>query len=274
MRDLIKLQYVNHINERVDIGSGGIYAGSSDLRDYTWSMEQRGNKISRLYRDVATKTLPVIITAPTRDEAYQIRNRLFEVVEKDVLSMQPGKLICGKSYYQCYVTESKKPNYWKSPLNLVVELTLTTDRPVWVTESQYSFSPQGSNDGYLDFPFDFPFDFKSSAMINTLSNPGFVATDFRMDIFGACTNPQITINGHLYAVEAEVETGEYLAIDSAKKTIVKTAQNGEKTNLFNSRNKESYVFEKIQPGVNSVTWDGSFNFSVTILEERSEPKWT
>lgn len=62
-------------------------------------------------------------------------------------------------------------------------------------------------------------------------------------------------------------------VDSASAAIVKTAQDGTQTNLFNDRNKESYIFEKIQPGVNSVTWDGSFNFSVTILEERSEPKW-
>lgn len=272
---LLRMQYKNHINETVDFGSGGIYVNASDLRDYEWDISTRGNRVSALSRGVASRTLPVIIYCDTTAEALVAKNKLLEVAEKDVLAMQPGKVIVGSYYYQCYVTQSRKSTYARNPRYLEVELTLTSDRPVWVKETLYAFDGEqaGIQADFLDFPHDYPYDFSNSFAAQELLNSGFVGTDFRIDIFGACVNPQITINGHVYQVLAELAAGEYLTINSARKTIVKTAQDGTQTNLFNDRNKESYIFEKIQPGVNSVTWDGSFNFSVTILEERSEPKW-
>lgn len=272
---LLRMQYRNHINETVDCGSGGIYVNTSDLRDYEWEISTRGNRVSALSRGVKSKKLPIIVACSTAEEAVSAKNRLMEVAEKDVLAMQPGKLIVDGYYYQCYVTQSRKSAYAQNPRYLEVELTITSDRPVWVKETQYAFDGEqaGIQADFLDFPHDYPFDFSNSFAAQALLNSGFVGTDFRIDIFGACVNPQITINGHVYQVLTELAAGEYLTINSARKTIVKTAQDGTQTNLFNDRNKESYIFEKIQPGVNSVTWDGSFNFSVTILEERSEPKW-
>ena len=278
MRKLIKLQYVNHINEVVDIGNGGIYAGSSDLRDYVWTVNQRGKRISSLTREVVTRRLPLIITAPTVEESYQIRNRLFEIAEKDVLAMQPGKLICGGYYYSCYVTKSEKPSYWKDERTLVVELTLTTDRPVWIKESTYSFTEKssraaGSDGEDLDYPYDYPHDYTSGVNTQILKNPGFVGTNFRIIIYGVCENPQIIINEHTYKLNATAEAGEYIVIDSYAKTIYKVSADGSKTNIFSSRDKSSYIFEPISPGANSVTWNGTFAFDVIILEERSEPKW-
>ena len=43
---------------------------------------------------------------------------------------------------------------------------------------------------------------------------------------------------------------------------------------FSDRNRDDYIFEKIPSGSNDVSWDGAFGFDVTLLEERSEPKWT
>ena len=40
------------------------------------------------------------------------------------------------------------------------------------------------------------------------------------------------------------------------------------------RNKDSYIFEKIQPGTNYVIIDGDFGVDIILMEERSEPKWT
>ena len=71
-----------------------------------------------------------------------------------------------------------------------------------------------------------------------------------------------------------MNSGEYLTIDSATKKIFLTAVDGTTANKFNNRNRDSYIFEKIQPGGNVVAWDGTFGFDVILLEERSEPKWT
>lgn len=273
---LIQMQYKNHINETVDFGSGGIYVNASDLRDYEWDISTRGNRVSALSRGVATRTIPVVIYCSTAEEAVAAKNKLLEVAEKDVLAMQPGKLIVGGYYYRCYVTQSRKSTYARNPRYLEAELTVTSDKPVWIKETLYSFNAAqaGAQADFLDYPHDYPHDYTSSYAVQELPNSGFVGTNFRIDVFGACTNPAVTINGHVYQVNAALLAGEYLTIDSAQKTVIKTAQDGTKTNLFNFRNKESYIFEQIPPGSNPVTWDGSFDFNVTILEERSEPKWT
>lgn len=275
MPKLIKLQYRNHLNETVDVGTGGIYAGSSNLRDYKWEVTKRGNKISALSRKVTERKLPLIIAAATEAEANSIRNRLMEVTEKDVLAMQPGRIIIGDYYYRCYVTQSTKKKYNHSARHLVVELVLTTDKPVWLKETASVFSPQAATAyEYLDSPYDYAIDYAPSIAAQQLNNTGFTDSDFCLMLLGPCENPSVTINGHVYQVNASAESGEYITVDSSEKTIVLTAVDGTQTNLFNSRNKKSYIFEKIPAGVNAVLWDGSFCFIVVLLEERSEPKWT
>jgi phage-related protein len=75
-------------------------------------------------------------------------------------------------------------------------------------------------------------------------------------------------------VNCTVGANEYLTIDSSAKKVFLTAQDGTITNMFNNRNRDSYVFEKIPTGQNVVSWNGGFGFDIILLEERSEPKWT
>lgn len=276
---LEKIRYVNHINEEIVFGSGGIFADASDIRDYEWSITKKNEMISSLSRKITKFKLPVTIVCNTEAEGIAARNRLFEVVEKDVIAGQYGRLIVGGYYCKCYVTKSQKKDYLYTGRHIKLTLTLTTDLPFWTRESSISFSnvPTGSSPGVenaLDFPFDYSFDYFSGKENTQLNNPDFTSTNFRLIIYGACVNPSITIGGHVYAVNCEIASGEYLTIDSREKKIYLTSIDGTQTNKFNNRNKASYIFEKIPPGVSTVAWDGSHAFDVVLLEERSEPKWT
>jgi hypothetical protein len=159
---------------------------------------------------------------------------------------------------------------------MTLTLTLTSDFPYWVKETTHTFRNVAENSGgkNLDFAFDHPYDFSSGIGTKGLNNTDFVGTNFRMNIFGACSNPAVYVSGHLYQVNCDVAEGEYLTIDSVSKTITVTAIDGTVTNVFNLRNKDSYIFEKIPSGKSAVTWEGNYGFDITILEERSEPKWT
>ena len=105
---LERLKYKNHINEVIDFGKDGIFVNIGDLRDYSWTATSKGNMISKLSRGVQTKNLPVVIMCATEEEGIAARNKLFEVVEKDVLAMKHGQIIIGNYYYKCYVTKSTK----------------------------------------------------------------------------------------------------------------------------------------------------------------------
>ena len=155
-------------------------------------------------------------------------------------------------------------------------LTLTTDCPYWVKEETFSLrkkqvSGEGKN---LDLPFDFPFDYASDNGSVELLNTGFVRTNFRMIIYGVCQNPAVYVGDHLYQVHCTVGDGEYLTIDSATKKILLTTFDGTVQNMFNLRNRDSYIFEKIPSCQSTVAWEGSFGVDIILLEERSEPKWT
>lgn len=274
---LEQLRYQNHLGEVFEFGRDGVYVNTNDLHDYEWSVTKKHNKVSALDYAVTTRKLPIVIMCATEAEGIAARNRLFEVTEKDVLAFQHGRIIIGDYYFKCFVTKSVKKNYLSTGRHMAVTLTLTTDYPYWVKETTSVFMPTASpfaaGNG-LDYAHDYPHDYTSNTMIRMVTNTGFVSSNFRLNINGPCVNPAVYVAGHLYQVYCEVAEGEYLTIDSVAKTVTVTAKDGTKTNVFNSRNKLSYIFEKIPAGKHAVSWSGDFIFEVVILDERSEPKWT
>lgn len=271
---LERLKYKNHMGEVIDFGQAGILVSGSDLHDYDWTVSQKNRKISAFEREVTYRTLPVTILCPTAEDGLAARNRLMEVAEKDVLAKKPGRIIIGDYYYSCYITGSKKSSYLKSHRRMETKLTIASDAPYWVREELHSFRKNGDTAQGLDYPYDYTFDFTSTFRSTELVNTGFTASNFRMIIYGPCTNPAVYVSGHAYVVNCDVATGEYLTIDSVAKTVTRTATDGTITNVFNLRGRESYVFEKIRSGDNQVSWGGDFGVDIILLEERSEPKWT
>lgn len=271
---LEQLKYKNHMNEVFEFGKDGIFVDMNELHDYEWTVTKKGSRIASLDRDISKRKLPVVIICDTEAKGITARNKLMEVVEKDVLAMEHGKIIIGDYYFKCFVTKSQKKNYLTTKRWMEVTLTLTTDFPYWVKETTSAFAVLSSSTGSgLDFSHDVPYDFTSDVTIKEVNNTGFVASNFRMIIYGACSNPAVMINGHTYQVNCDIPSGEYLTIDSASKKIFLTAIDGTTTNVFALRDRESYIFEKIAPGKNVVSWSGDFGFDITLLEERSEPKW-
>jgi hypothetical protein len=64
------------------------------------------------------------------------------------------------------------------------------------------------------------------------------------------------------------------------KTIVMTTEQGDSTNQFGAgergtgQDSGNYIFQPINPGETSVTWDGSFGFDLTVYEEEVAPEWS
>ena len=281
---LEKIKFTNHLNESMQWGSGGIYVKYNDLHDYAWDYSTDNDKISYFTRGIVKKTVPLVICCASEQDGLTIKNRLLELAEKDVLAKQYGKISIGDYFMRCYITGSAKSNYLYHKGYLETSLTIASDCPQWTRETTTSFRINGTSSGEngtvtlakrnFDYNADYPYDYANGMQRNTLNNTGFVGTDFKLIVYGAAVNPAIFIAGHLYQVNCTVESGEYLTIDSIQKTVVLTRNNGMTVNLFNERNRASYIFEKIPAGVNAVSWGGDYGFDVILIEERSEPKWT
>lgn len=273
---LERLVYKNHMNETLEFGNFPLFINSNDLRDFAWDVTSKNDKISAFTKGIVSKTIPIIIKCQSETEGYAQRNRIFEVCEKDVLAEKHGKIIIGDYYLKCYITGSKKTEYLVNKGYMLVSLTVQTDYPQWVKETTTIYGRYtGSTEKYLDYPFDYVFDYKNTLPSGLIFNPGFVASNFRMVIYGYVSNPILYIGGHKYAVNVDIEAGEYLTIDSVNKTIVLTKIDGEQVNCFNNRDRDSYIFEKIPAGESVFTSpNGDLYMDVTLLDERSEPKWT
>ena len=254
-----------------------MYLNYSDLRDYAWSYETINNRISRFYRGITSRKIPLVVYCNSAEEAVSVMNRLHELAETDIVEKIPGKIFVGDYYTSGYITASAKSNYLIRRKYCKIDLTFTSEDPTWYREQLHPFFPATGNDigsGGVDYPYDYPFDYSVSLNGRQIMCNSVGSSAFRLLIYGEATNPAVIINGHTYKVNGTIAKGETLLIDSVNKTITLTTASGKKVNWFDNRWREEYIFEPLPAGQSTVTWAGSFGFDLTIIEKRSEPKWT
>ena len=273
---LDKFIFENHLGIRFEGLPNGVYLNYSELRDYSWSYDTINNRISRFYMGVKNRKIPLVVKCDSDAEAVAVMNRLHELAEADIEAMNPGKVCVGDYYTNGFITGSKKSDYLITKQLCNIELTLTSDNPVWYREHTHPFLP-GTESGFIggvDYPFDYRYDYALSMNGRKIVCDSIGSSAFRLLIYGEATNPAVTINGHTYTVNGTIAKGETLLIDSLKKTITLTTASGKKINWFDKRGREEYIFEPLPAGQSTITWSGAFGFDLTVVEKRSEPKWT
>ena len=277
LNELNNFVYENHFGKRFNSLEHGMYLVHSDLLDYSWNFDVINNRISRFYRPLTTKGLPLVVIGKTAEEAKEARNSLLEIVETDIRALLPGKIYIGEYYTSGFITGSKKSKYLFNERYCNLDLEFTTADPAWFTERNYVFA-NGNEDNAaseygVDYPFDYSYDYTTTVKYKKINGGDVGSSKFRIKIYGDAENPMINIGGHIYSVNGTIGQGESLLIDSTNKTITLTTANGQKLNWFDARNRDSYIFEPIPPGISVVNYSGTFGFDLTVVEERSEPKW-
>ena len=125
-----------------------------------------------------------------------------------------------------------------------------------------------------DYPYDYKYDLAIAINGRVIVCDSVGDNEFRLLIYGEAVDPHIMIGGKVYAVSGTLQKGETLLIDSIAKTITLTTASGSKVNWFDKRSREHDIFAPIASGKNHVYWNGDFAFDLTVIEKRSEPKWT
>ena len=273
-----KFIYEDHLGRRFVGLENGVYLNYNDLRDYSWSYDTINSRISRFYRPVRSRKLPLVVLCNSDAEAVAAKNRLHELAETDIEAKIPGKVFVGDYYTNGYITESVKSNYLVKKRLCNIELTLTSDDPAWYREQTHTFLPNSGSTvgigGGTDYPYDYPYDYALALTGRSIVCDSAGDSAFRLLIYGEASNPSVVIGGHIYTVNGAIGAGETLLIDSLTKTITLTTAKGNKINWFDKRGREDYIFEPIPAGQNTVSWLGTFGFDLTVIEKRSEPRWT
>lgn len=274
---LDKAKYVNHLNQSIDFGSGGIFITDSELRDYKWEYDTDYDEITNFRKGVKEKKMKIIISAGTEEEGIEKRNSLFQIFEVDILANKPGKLYQDGYYLNCYIVAMKKAKWYLTKRYIEIEVTIASDQSDWVQEREYNFLKTEGKAVEMDdlkkYPYQYGYYYLNHVSSSAINNVSITESDFVLRIYGSVSKPLVKIGDNTYQVNVSLNAGERLEIDSRRKTVKLIHIDGYTENVLWSAAKEYYIFEKIVTGTQIIAWDGSFSFDLILINKRSEPLW-
>ena len=272
---MIKITYIASSGNSYDLtAQGRILTRSASY--HTWEFEPittellHGERVSAFRKKAATYPVTLVIYgSQTRRRA--VITALEDDFERDIRELTPGRIIYGNWEAAAYIIESDTRPAENDPSKTIVSAGIYVPSGAWTRSEHRSFArPGGVEEAeFLDYKYDYMYDYTpiiygSETWVTDAPFP----SDFIMAIHGPCVNPRVEIGGHPYVVNTAVEEGETLVIDSKACTVMIGDENH-----FDDRNKAQSVFEKLTAGTLAITW-GDFAFDLTIIEERSSPKWS
>ena len=280
----MNIYYENTQGKRISLSQWPLVVQEPErLFSYQWNYDTTGDsdkngRIKSFFSGITEKPIPIAVFADNEQEFFEALELLHEITVVDILARKKGRLyIDDQQYMSCYIYASEKEE-WDWQLDYIdITVTLLTDYPFWITEQKYLLRYIVSPDKlFLDYPYDYPYDYASEhdTHRDTINNTHYSDCHFLAIFYGPCTDPSLVVDAHPYSVTVTLEDGEYLRLDTRDRTITKVTVTGDEINEFNNQRRDVSIFEKITPGMHTVTWNGTFGVDMILYEERSEPKWS
>lgn len=189
--------------------------------------------------------LQVTIRTKSREKLYELRRRIFRIINPKTYNQATGKrgelLIYYTNDYKTYriygkVEDSaefndRKNNHDKSTISFYCQ------DPYWLDEEGVDIEIKSVNSG-LKFPLSLPTIFSEISFYKEIDNKGDTEAPVEIEYVGPATNPCIT----------NETTGEFIkvnmTIDAKEKLIINTAQGKETVNLI-TPNQVKDVYNEI-----------------------------
>lgn len=260
----------------VDFCNGAYFADPDTFRSYAFAYTCSNGRVVAFSTDEVEITLPITVMADDADEANELADSLIELFERDVASGKSGEIsVDGYTSKVFVVSASLDTQATTGEEDLELSATFLFECPKWVAEKTMSFFPRNSEgNGYLDYPHGYPYNYAPNDSAQFFENPYGKPCNIRLTIYGPAVNPYIYINGNRYEVLVSVPAGGHLVIDARDRSAINMFDSiGNATNVFANRTRGTkgsgaYIYEMVNPGYNSVSWDNTFGFDVAIYDER------
>ena len=274
------IKYVNSAGTTLLLNDGNYFVNANDLRDFEWSytVQNRpngyGGRVVRFARPAMEKSVTIGICG-TETQFLARANALHALTEIDMLANVPGKLYINDQYLLCYMATSSELGMFSRNGNFCEKtLKILAVEPYWCTETTQIFVAGGSTGltGSKRYTGRYPYRYESNYSNVTLYNTHYAACPMKITVYGAATNPSISIAGHTYAITVTLSSGERVEINQVDRTIQKITNTGVHTSLFDLRDKTNDIFQYCPAGTSAVSFSG-INFDIVIVKQRSEPEW-
>lgn len=257
----------------VSLNAGGSYVGTpSSLHTYEASYTLGGHSISSVAM-VARKT--------SIDAAFfdgSAADELRRYAASDVAAEQPGTITLGDWSQRAYIVSMELSK--ARAAGAVYKLGIVLLDGVWHRASNYHFAPSASSsDASLDLPYDAGYDLLVPPALASVTASMWASSPCRLTVYGAATSPFVIVGANRYQVDVTVPAGSRLELDGLSKTCMLISAQGDVQDVFAKAKRGrgagcgTYAFERIPAGLQSVSWDNSFSFDLTVYEEEAEPAW-
>ena len=271
-----KLEYQPGIGgQAIQLDGPTSFVGTADnLRSREWECNLG-------YRDLVSATRPAREVDVTFYTDFDDADTFRRVADADVMAGTPGMFVAQGEWNQRGYILASNPNSIHFG-RLATELKVALLDGAWWRLVTRSFMPSGDEgeDVYLDYPHDYPFDYMQTSHTEYVEPSVLTPSDVYLVVYGPAVNPYVIVGGNKYQVNVTVPSGGYLTVDGRKKTIVLTLADGTKQNAFSygvrggGAGGGTYIFQRIPPGQQEVTYSGSFGFDLGWYEEEGEPPWS
>ena len=209
----------------------------------------------------------------------------------NIIDWLDGKvyLIVNDWYIEVDVHAIKFKNYVLDRRYIELEIILESSDWIWSYDHVIDYDPkiwqeniQGEN--WRDYELDkgkrgYNYGYTISSNLNLRIKPkcnnSKILASAEILLFGAATDPFVTIDNRKIGVKGSIADGEYIKIDMSEKKVTKYKTNGNTENMFAKRTKsEEYsIFDRIRLPC-TVTAPKGLKFSAVITEHRRTPQWT
>ena len=266
------------------LGDGLTYIDPMELHTFEWdySISNRvsglGGTASDFARFPRTFDIELRMRGMNREEFVRQVNTLHEITDADMIAGTPGRLYVDEQYLTCYLAVAgDKPNHPRTSNFMTREVTVLAVEPYWCTPVQVVINPltdEPSNENGKKYDLKYAYRYGTGLSGNTIINTHYAPAPAIIEFYGPIANPSIIIAGNVYGVNVILTATDRLVIDQLAHTIKVISETGVTTNVFNSRNKSYDIFAPIPVGSHQITYSGDFVVSITMIQQRSELRWT
>lgn len=252
---------------------------TANFHNYSWKAKTRarkyGVKVSSFQRSAIQYKTKILLTG-SFEERSELAAAMHIAFERDIFELTPGRLYWQNYYIDCFIDASS--TYPDKDIDTATanEIDIYCPYGFWIKETEYNFTTEQVAETGLDYEYDYEYDYSPLGLSGRiLNNESAKPASFTAYVYGPVVTPTFYIAGNMYKVNVTLEEGEYLELDTKKRTIYRVQNNGTRVNEFNQRNKTgNSVFEPIPCGGGAFIWPGSYDVTIVLNEERSEPAWT
>ena len=267
----------------------GVKTEKSNYHKYKWSAEVQkarfGDRIVNFTKASCFYEATFLFRG-TKEARRQQIDAFHFCTEYDIAKQTPGRITWGSDYIECYITESSTEPRDDGGVYTENKVSIYCPYPFWIEEQTISIFPQDPPQPALDtdkgYPqtkisYPVPYSYSPGRNARLVNTHHYDSSNFRLVAYGATESLDVNIGGHRYNVNHEIGLREYMVIDSrqnvkADKRCYLVNSQGEEINIFNDRNPESSLFEKIPGGSFIVNYNRGYGTVLTLFKERSEPR--